>query len=168
MLEANRGFVWYKKNPEYREGDNSSFYISIPRGLKWVAGEPNPYLVTPEPKLQPELTAKNHIREANIKTLLLCFERIDATHCCEAYCRTMGMYVYIKNVHDLSDERDFVRCTNLHGTILLLEITDLANITISNRPDMPDRPTLRKEQIIGILKQGLSASAAADKILNLF
>jgi hypothetical protein len=47
MLEANRGYTTCIKNPKYGTG-TEPYYLYIPRGLKWFANEPNPYLVKQE------------------------------------------------------------------------------------------------------------------------
>jgi len=49
MLEANRGYKYSVRNPNFGKGDSTeSYYLHIPRGLEWYANQPNPYLVKQE------------------------------------------------------------------------------------------------------------------------
>ena len=187
MCEANRGYTTYGPNPKYlgktdKYGQNGCYdewyvnnekpRIQVERGKKWKLGEPNPFAVEiiEEPKKEEVKidlvnfqTLKREAVRNEIKQLLSYI----VSQPTKAVTAKFGtVLVIIIGIHDVNN--DNILCINTNdGCELNCYIGDLSVISITQKPEVRTSNEIKKEQIVNILKQGLSASDAADLILKL-
>lgn len=193
MCEANRGYTTYRDNPKYLGKTDkygmhwecySEWYVNgekprieCERGKKWKLGDPNPnfdYWKTFEEnnklieKILAESKAKNSIdlnqinnvgsiaqREAadEIISLILNGKVVEARHT-----NQLTVFIIISIVgHE-------ARVKYINGPETWVPLCNIFDVKVKE-PITP-QPN-KKEQIVNILKQGLSASDAADLILQI-
>ena len=166
MLEANRGYTYSIRNPYYGKGNpNENYHLHIPRGLQWHANEPNPYL-TYQDKEAIE-APKSTIGEFKEKVNLFFSVKKSGEY---LTARTIyGTIVIIITIHSDPDyvlvKYDEEYNKESMGSFLMRfgEFTSIEpSYSFSAEPE-----SSKKERIVNILKQGLSASDAADLILKL-
>ena len=168
MLEANRGYMKDVPNPKYlgktdkygKEGCYNEWYvngerptISVPRGKKWFANEPNP---TTEEKVE---KTNGYVAEASgrMSRILAEGKTIEAVTIFD------NRPIIILAITDTVGVAKFqYKDTGEISHIALVSIVK-GSIKIFEKPSVENK----REQIINILKQGLSAADAADKILTL-
>ncbi len=167
MLEANRGYNYCLRNPHFRSGDNSQpYYLKIPRGLQWHANEPNPYL-TYQDKETIE-APKSTIGEFKEKVNLFFSVKKPGEY---LTARTIyGTIVIIITIHSDPDyvlvryDEEYNKEESIGSFLMRFgEFTSIEpSYSFSAEPE-----SSKKERIVNILKQGLSACDAADLILKL-
>jgi len=166
MLEANRGYTKSVLNPNWKK-ENEPYYFHTTRGLKWFANEPNPYLIAQE-NAAIEASAKSIITEAEAKVYPK--EKRPAEIFSESELISKKTYIlaFIEDTEArisrpggwIARESNWEQIELAKGDLVIIEAE------LKFRKEERLNPN-KKEQIVNILKQGLSASDAADQILNL-
>jgi hypothetical protein len=168
--------------------------IEVERGKKWKLGEPNPFTTSNQEAIHDIMPADNveywkRFEENNklIEKILKeskekkdvdlnaiskngSFEQVAAVEAIIVLIFKGGKRVEVTDSSTLkiyyiqSIEGSTARVRHhLTGEFATIPLIRLVNVTVKEEPQVT-----KKEQIINILKQGLSASDAADLILNLF
>jgi len=174
MLEANMGAVTEIPNPDFigynEDGtciNGIRKYVYVPRGFKWKLGEPNPYLAKVDFERQETI---KKLKEAEVaQTAKGCLinelvSKVDERHYIIAT-NVNGVEYIVIGISPIISDR--VSCYIKGKDIVLLHINQLSNFQIVLRAEYDKEEYNKREQIINILKQGLSAADAADQILNL-
>lgn len=187
MCEANRGYKTTGPNPKYLGktdlyGSNGSYdkwYVNgekptmqVERGKKWKLGEPNPFAVEiiEEPKkvkLEIDLINFQTIKHETVRNEIKQLLSYIVSQPTKAVTAKFGtILVIIIGIHEVNN--DNILCINTNdGRELNCYIGDLSVISITWKPEVITPNEIKKEQIVNILKQGLSAADAADLILKL-
>jgi len=175
MCEANRGYTTYCDNPKYlgktdkygMNGCYNEWYVNgerprieCERGKKWKLGEPNPFL-SEEVKKSVDLNQINNVgsiaqREAadEIISLILNGKVVEARHT-----NQLTVFIIISIVgHE-------ARVKYINGPETWVPLCNIFDVKVKVKEPITPQPN-KKEQIINILKQGLSAADAADLILK--
>jgi len=170
---------WYVNNEKPR--------IQVERGKKWKLGEPNPFFdywktFAENNKLIKEILEESKEKKEEVKIDLVNFQTLKReavrneikqllsyiiSQPTKAVTAKFGtVLVIIIGIHDVNN--DNILCINTNdGCELNCYIGDLSVISITQKPEVRTSNEIKKEQIVNILKQGLSASDAADLILKL-
>lgn len=179
MCEANRGYTFYEKNPEFLGYINTTdktqpgYYksingipanINVPRGKKWKLGEPNPFITVVENNdgekpiwLAVRIIAGNDRHNEYLKALNCTTSLHDIIATTE-----MGTKFIINRV-DKDIDGEYLAYGNCNGVIVKVYFFDIISIECVYK----EINKTKKEQIIEILKMGLSANDAAELIVKL-
>jgi hypothetical protein len=159
MCEANRGYTTLAPNPKYigksefwsSDAPLSKWYINgerprieVQRGKKWMLGDPNPF----------ESPIETKKKEFQHKYSELCLAT--NTHFDIRATTDSGMEFIVNRVNG---EYAYGDCNRVPIRIWICDISILELV--------PSKKSVKRDQIIAILKQGLSASDAADQIIKL-
>lgn len=182
MCEANRGYQIYKL-------ENGKMQCTE-RGKKWKLGEPNPFIT--ETESNPILSdAQLNELESKLKTVVSSEVQNGATpvkvYAIDKDKLTITVYVYsTSSIYNLSAPGTFRSLYEALYNLSMVktdayEIGEIYNIVTKNATskslsfaysqmsdDAFEANQSKKDQIINILKQGLSAADAADLIVKLF
>ena len=191
MCQANRGYTNCIKNPEfkgyepgtYKSIDGIQLYLQIARGKTWHLGESNPFCTCKPGEVYNNLCCPVHgtaTETTNVPAEKTLQEVISEGRDLEIIAgwlynlQTGTPGYYGKEIHavekstlnvyiiiDFSD--DNIKCKEMNGTgIHVFAINQLKDIILTSKSE----PS--KEYIISVLKQGLSATDAADMIIEHF
>lgn len=177
MCESNRGYDTTIPNPEFigftnKKNDpsiefwyvdNILPYKRVPRGKKWKLGEPNPFIQKEETIEVPKSTIGEFKEKVNLFFSVKKPGEYLTAH------TIYGTIVIIITIHSDPDyvlvKYDEEYSKESMGSFLMRfgEFTSIEpSYSFSAEPE-----SSKKELIVNILKQGLSASDAADLILKL-
>jgi hypothetical protein len=193
MCEANRGYTTYGPNPKYlgksdKYGQNGCYdewyvnnekpRIQVERGKKWKLGEPNPFFdywktfaennklikeILEESKEKKEEVKPEPETERKINLVKEFFSTENPGKCLTAI--NGNVLVIIVSLNKVGTHALVKYPNSGVSDSFLVAIAELKHIIVSFE-SVPEY-TNKKEQIVNILKQGLSASDAADLILKL-
>jgi len=192
MCEANGGYDKRVPNPEFigfhlggKSIEGHSQTISVPRGKKWKLGEPNPHIICtckegevynnlccPEHgniERRPKETQPNPNLVEIINTLSNMFDSKESDRVIKAHLLNshFDCIVIVLNIQTTGTQAQ-VKLPN--GTLTIVSLFSLGEFYFSLSEESEAKVLAnysKKNQIIEILKRGLSANDAAELIIHL-